>query len=401
MPRVLASLAIALLASPLAGQGPTIRFDGEIRFRGEWDNRTAAANADAATLSRIRLGGRIAADARLRGYVQLQDSRAWGGATNTLTDASADQLDLHQGWLEFGAADDGLQIRLGRQEFALADERLIGSVGWTNTGRVFDGALARYRTGGTHLGAFWMNVAERDALNATGVDPQANQGARDDGWFAGGFVSAPVGAFTVDGALLHDRKGLTDASWTATARLSGRSAGFRIDATGAYQFGEARRAFLASGALAYGVAQGWVGGQVDYLSGDDSPGVGTRKAFHTLYATNHKFYGYMDYLLTPGQLGEAGLIDAMVRVQMPLAGWQWKLDGHRFATPQPLGGSNGFGSEIDLVTTYTMASGALLEVGAAAFRASDGAAVALPAFATGAAGDWTTWAYAQVTLRWR
>ena len=95
MPRVLASLALALLASPLAGQGPAIRFDGEIRFRGEWDDRTAVTNADAATLSRIRLGGRIAADARLRGYVQLQDARAWGAATNTLTDASADQLDLH------------------------------------------------------------------------------------------------------------------------------------------------------------------------------------------------------------------------------------------------------------------------------------------------------------------
>ena len=401
MPHSLAFLAVGLVALPLVGQGPAARFDGEIRFRGEWDDRTAAANADAATLARIRLGALIAAGPRLRGYVQVQDARAWGGAANTLTDASADQLDLHQGWLEFGTAHAGWQVRLGRQEFALADERLVGSVGWTNTGRAFDGAVARYVSGSTQVGAFWMNVAERDALNATGVDPQANQGVRDDGWFGGTFVSTPTGPVTLDAALLHDRRGVTNASWTATARASGRLAGFRVDAAGAYQFGEVHRAFLASALVARDVADGWMGAQVDYLSGDDTPGTGTRKAFHTLYATNHKFYGYMDYLLTPGQLGEAGLIDAMLRVNVPVAGWRWRLDGHRFATPQPLGGSNAFGTEIDLVTARALASGAQFELGASAFRAGDGAAVALPAFAAGGAGDWTTWAYAQVTLRWQ
>ena len=158
-----------------AQESPTVRFSGELRLRGEWDGRTVGVGDDAATLSRIRLGARVALNGWLGAFAQLQDARAWGTEGNTLTDASADRLDLHQGYAEIGHAERVLG-RLGRQEIALGDERLVGAVGWANTGQAFDGARLLGRTGGFDWNVFWMNVAERDSLLATGPNPQVNQG---------------------------------------------------------------------------------------------------------------------------------------------------------------------------------------------------------------------------------
>src|SRR5690606_22845165 len=38
-----------------------------------------------------------------------------------------------------------LGLRLGRQELAYGNERLVGAVGWSNVGRSFDAALLRLR----------------------------------------------------------------------------------------------------------------------------------------------------------------------------------------------------------------------------------------------------------------
>ena len=53
---------------------------------------------------------------------------------------------------------------------------------------------------------------------------------------------------------------------------------------------------------------------VEYLSGDDDPTDGTYKVFDTLYATNHKFYGFMDYFLNiPVHTFGLGLRDVHAR----------------------------------------------------------------------------------------
>ncbi len=392
--------ALLLVAPPALAQGPTLAVDGQVRLRGEWDGRTSATAADAATLSRIRLGVRVAADSALRVYLQLQDARAWGTESNTLTDASADQLDLHQGYVELGRPEGRFGARLGRQELSLGDERLVGPVGWTNTGRSFDGALVRMRDGRLEARAFWMVVAERDALIATGLDPQANEGADDDGWLVGAFASVPAGALTLEGTLLHDRNAVTDASWTAAVRAHGGQATWRLDGTAAYQFGRDRRAYLVSGRVGKEWPRLAASVQVDYLSGDGEPTDPTRRAFHTLYATNHKFYGFMDYFLAlPAQTAEAGLLDAQLRLEVPTGPWRWRVDAHRFATAEPRAGSRALGTEIDLVGSRPVAKGAVLELGAAVFAPARLAGVLLPAFAAGTRS--TYWGYAQLTVQWR
>ena len=80
---------------------------------------------------------------------------------------------------------------------------------------------------------------------------------------------------------------------------------------------------------------------VDYLSGDDDFGDETEKWFDTLYATNHKYYGFMDYF--PAQTGGRGFTDIHVRgltdihvklAAQPLESTQVNVAFHNFRSSQ-------------------------------------------------------------------
>jgi hypothetical protein len=392
------ALALALAAPAMRAQVPALTLSGELRLRGEWDGRTAQAGDDAVTLSRVRLG--VAAQVRpwLSTFIQLQDARAWGTETGT-TEGSADQLDLHQGYVSLTAL--GGSLRLGRQELSLGDERLVGPLNWSNVGRAFDGAVVTRPLGDRgEVRLFWLNVAERDALQPGGPDPQLNEGADLDGWFLGGVVAHRLGAAQLELTLVHDRNGVTDKSFTASGRLFGRAGDLLYDGTGAYQFGADRRAYLLSGRIGLALGRGAIAAQVDLLSGDSDTLDATRSAFASLYPTGHAFHGYMDYLLSfPVQTRQAGLIDAMARLAVPLPEpWTLRSDVHYFALPHERGGERALGVEADLIVARTLVPGVAAEAGAAMFVPKDLAGTLLPAFALGT-DDATSWGYVMLTVR--
>jgi len=395
-------LAAALLAyaaaAPLHAQSTTrLGFDGEFRLRGEWDGRTVDGRVDAVTLLRVRLGVRAEVASWIGAYAQLQDARALGTEGSTL-DGSADLLDMHQAYVELGTK--ALAGRLGRQEMALGDERLIGAVRWSNTGRVFDGARLLGATSGISWQAFWMNVVERDAVLPTGPDPQLNQGIDNDGWLVGGFASGKLGGTTAELTAIVDREAATEESYTLGLRAHGRARALLYEAAGAYQFGPDRSAYLASGKVGVAFGSVTVAAQADYLSGDDDLSDGEARAFHTLYATNHKFYGIMDYFLAlPGQLGQAGLVGAMLRGSFAFPkNASVRLDVHRFAVAKERSGTRALGTELDLVGDWSLHRSAALQLGGGIFLPEPLASRLLPAFAAG--NEPTYWAYAQLTVRW-
>jgi hypothetical protein len=334
----------------------------------------------------------------MRVYAQLQDARAWGTEASTLADASADQLDMHQVHVELGT--DAVAARLGRQEMALGDERLVGAVGWSNTGRVFDGARLLGAAGGITWQAFWMNVAERDSLGATGVVPQGNQGIDDDGWLVGGFASVTRAGATVELTALVDRHAETEESYTVDVRAHGSAGRVRYDAAVAYQFGPDRSAYLASARTGVVLGRATVAVQGDLLSGDDDPAAGDVRAFHTLYATNHRFYGYMDYFLAPQtQLDQAGLVDAMLRGSLALPREvRMRADLHRFWTARERFGGRALGTELDIIGEWGLHELGSLEIGLGVFAPTDLATQLMPAFAAG--DSITYWGYAQLTVGW-
>ena len=332
-------------------------------------------------------------------YGQFQDSRAWGSELNTLTDKSADLMDMHQVYAVLGSKPS-FKAKLGRQEVNLGDQRLVGAVDWTNTGRSFDGARLSGAAGQFNWSALWMNIRERDSLLVTGLDPQINQGVNDDGWLIGGFGSTALGDVNAELTFLVDRYAVTEESYTTNLRFHRGPKGLLFDAAGAYQTGPDREAWFASGKLGWGFDRFSVAGQLDYLSGDPDPEDGQTKAFNTLYATNHKFYGYMDYFLfIPEQLDEAGLLDIVLRGSVALPkGTTVRLDLHRFAVAQERNGSRALGTEVDVVGSWKLHELAGLELGGGIFLAESLATDLLPAFGNG--DDPTYWGYAQLVLRW-
>ncbi len=379
---------------------PRFRVEGQFRLRFEGDGRTADVSPDFAVLSRIRLGGGASLADWIDVYGQIQDSRAWGSETNTLTDASADLLDLHQGFAVLGS-EPTFKAKLGRQEVDLGDQRLVGAVDWSNVGRSFDGARLYGEVAGFTWNAFWMDVRERDSLLVIGLDPQLNQGVDDDGWLIGGYGTKAFGDVNAELTFLFDRDAITKESYTTDLRLHGTSSGFLYDWAGAYQTGPDREAWFASGKLGYGWNRNSIAAQLDYVSGDSDPEDSETNAFNTLYATNHKFYGYMDYFLAlPEQLDQAGLVDAILRGTWGAAkNTSVRVDLHRFWTAEERFGETELGTELDLVGAWNILPVANLQAGGGLFMPEELATQLLPAFAGGKETTW--WGFVQLTLQWK
>jgi hypothetical protein len=398
-----AACALLLIPGSLLGQEgneyPTFRWDGQFRLRAEADGRTSGVDPDFATLSRVRLGAGVGLLDWLDVYAQIQDARAWGSELNTLTDASADHLDMHQIYADMGSTP-AFKARLGRQIAFLADQRLIGAVEWSNTGRSFDGVRFLGKASGLSWTAFVMNVRERDSLLAVGLHPQDNQGVFDDGWLVAVFGSRKFGDVNSEFTFAYDRKAATDESYTVNLRLHGRTGAVLYEGAGAYQFGPDRSAFFGSGKAGVAIGKATIAAQLDYLSGDTDPTSTTTNAFNTLYATNHKFYGYMDYFLfIPQQLDRAGLVDGILRGSLATsANTTVRLDVHRFLTAKERLGTRQLGTEIDLVGRWNIAAPATLDAGFAVFAPDDLASVMLPAFAGNDSMTW--WGYVQLFLKW-
>ncbi|MFQ5345800.1 MAG: alginate export family protein, partial [Mariprofundus sp.] len=72
---------------------------------------------------------------------------------NTVNDTKApnifaDRFDLHQGYLDINRGEDfGARLRVGRQKFNLGAQRLVASLEWVNTARVWDAVRLSQRLG--------------------------------------------------------------------------------------------------------------------------------------------------------------------------------------------------------------------------------------------------------------
>jgi hypothetical protein len=155
-----------------------------------------------------------------------------------------------------------------------------------------------------------------------------------------------------------------------------------------------------SGRVGLALGRGSIAGQVDLVSGDADTLDATRRAFSSLYPTGHSLYGLMDYFGTfPTQTAQAGLIDAMVRIAVPVPEpWTLRSDIHYFAVPEERNGATALGLEVDLWAGRTLGSGVAAEAGVGVFSPEALAGTLLPAFAAGT-DDATYWAYLMLTVR--
>ncbi len=359
MKRILHVMPVLILAlAPALATAQQVTVGGQIRPRSQYRNPSLSGagstgreffnDGDGFTTMRAR----IHADAKLKGnvriFAQLQDVRIWGSETSTLGDFNADNFDLHQGFVDLSSEDDVWLGRAGRQEVNLGGQRLIGAVDWTQQARSFDGLRLQRMKDGT--GATFLAFQTADATAPT-------QSA-DAGVFAGyGKINNVLGGALGLYAIYNTRNGaLSIDLGTFGFRQVGKIDRFSYRLESYYQTGNTAgldvQAFMVGARIGMNLGKGSVTLWYDYLSGDDDLTDNTSKVFNTLFATNHKFYGYADlFLVIPLETGGRGLQDLAVKGTYKTSeSTLIRLNLHSFrATNQGTLSTKRFGEEIDLV----------------------------------------------------
>ncbi len=109
------------------------------------------------------------------------------------------------------------------------------------------------------------------------------------------------------------------------------------------------------------------------VSGDDDSSDDEFGAFNTLFATNHKFYGFMDYFVSFGSAAGMGLRDLAVSLGVNASeALRLKIDVHHFTADQvPDGFDDVFGQEVDVTGVYKYNSAFSFTIGLSAFAPGD------------------------------
>ncbi|MBD3401291.1 hypothetical protein GF420_00225 [candidate division GN15 bacterium] len=381
------------LAAPLAAE-TEFSFDGQVRVRGEADKKTLDPDSEwfAFVDMRTRLGVLAAINDNTSAYIQLQDSRRMGGrdGDGQLTSGTlnnGDNVDVHQAFLRVNHLwNEGPGMRAGRFEVNLGNQRVFGSVGWSNVGRAWEGVEAWHAFDRFTVRALYLWLLEAGASN------------RD--FYLGGFnVELPrLGAevFTVyERDARPSEHPLAQQHFTRLDRISSgvyvhrTYDAFDLTLNGVYQFGSTHNmyamdipeldisAFLITAEAGYSIesaATPRVAIGIDYASGDDDLDDDTFSAYNNLYYTGHKFRGYMDYFIGSDP---RGLMDVMVRGSLnPVDGWMIKADLHYFQTAAeyPVSideTSKDVGTELDVTVSTSRVSGLDIAAGCSAFFPAD------------------------------
>jgi hypothetical protein len=373
------ALAAAALAVPLGAQ--EVVLGGELRPRFEvrhpvvrdWTNRETRDFVSMRTRGSLL----VTLPRDVRGFVQLQDVREWGADPNTMA-LQAQGLNLHQGWIELGhEATAGLSVRAGRQELVYGEERLIGAVNWAQQARSFNGVRVRGRPAmGLAMDGLFMPIGDEDVGG-----PGTNAG-----------LYGVYGVFDVAGGvdayfLYNNQDGLAGVpavtvsladQYTFGGRWASGLDRFSWRFEGALQRGTRQErdvsAYLLAARLGHALSdRAAIDLWYDHLSGGE-PGDATVRVFDTLFATNHKFYGFMDLFTNiPVHTAGRGLRDlALKGTYQLLHTVQIALDAHAFSLAATAGGEpSRLGEELDLTVAWGYAPGVSITGGASYFLAGD------------------------------
>ena len=289
--------------------GSQLRLRTESRRNAKFDGALPGNDEDY-LLSRFRFDLTWEPNDWIAGVVELQDARIHGerAISETRTpNVFADELDVHQAYLDVGAPASGavpITLRIGRQKLVYGAQRMVSPLEWVNTARVFDGARIRVGAGpGRRLDAFATRLVP---VTPTAFNDHGPTGSRMFNSQLHGVYytdTALIAGSTVEGYwLLRRAARLEDAVHTVGARVDTRRGPWAFDGELAAQTGrhgglEQRAALVhVGGAYATGLpGRLKLGAAFNLGSGDDDPADAVHGTFDQLYPLGHAYYGYMDF----------------------------------------------------------------------------------------------------------
>lgn len=127
----------------------------ELRGRAESNNSFDSASSDQIYLNRLRLDAAIHPAPWVRFFLQGQDTRVLSPGSGEDHESLRNTFDLRQAYIDFRQAEQGWQLRAGRQEIAVGDERLVGADSyWDCFGQAFDAIRLGFAGVKFHVDAF-------------------------------------------------------------------------------------------------------------------------------------------------------------------------------------------------------------------------------------------------------
>lgn len=360
----------------------------------------------------------------------------------------SDTIDLHQAFVTIGNHKEfPVSLKIGRQELSYGEERLVGAFAWNNVGRVFDAAKVRWQNE-------WFGA---DFFTSRVVIPEDHRFNvnNDYDWFSGVYANvnkvpknlldvyflsrnANGNAIAAEPSPQAPQPSARDI-YTVGARLKskpGELGNWDYTLESAYQFGnfQDRRlggdaaprldhsAYMVVAQGGYTFADAWatprLGLEYSFGSGDDNPTNKTHTTFENLFPTNHKFYGYMDFISLQNIHDVRPVITLKPHPRLSLA-----FEGHLFwlanthdnfynvggaprggTAATPLGNGYGVnsryssyvGSEMDVIAGYAITRYAQIEAGYGHFFVGDYVKSSLSAPTHGSTD--ADYVYAQLTL---
>jgi hypothetical protein len=331
--------------------------DGEIRprFEARHGFKAVADSAqDAAAFVEQRM--RLNFGYKTEGYifkVSLQDVHVWGSQPqliNTTAKQNNDgsYLSIHEAWGQ-ALMSESWSLKFGRQEIALDDQRIFGSVGWAAQARSHDAAILKFKKNKFKMD---LGVAynQDKAATANTVATKGSYKALQYLWLHNDFgenfgasvlflnngkeqldydtSSTGVGSAyykdnysqTVGARLTYKKKKLSVAGafYTQMGVHGDRTQVFS-DIDGEYNKEIAGMNYAID--ITYKITDKLsASAGYEYLSGNSQTDTSatyarTNHAFTPFYGTNHKFNGHMDYFYVGNHVGSVGLQDIHLKLK--------------------------------------------------------------------------------------
>ncbi|MBK8352630.1 MAG: alginate export family protein [Saprospirales bacterium] len=347
----------------------------------------------------------------VRLFTSIQDARVWGNEPQAQNVGS---FGLHEGWAEIFIKDKA-SIKLGRQELVYDDHRLLGNLDWVMAARSHDGLVIKvnHKNAQLHIGGGFNQSSEN--LIGT-VYKVKNYKALVFGWYNQKFDSsrASLSVYAVaDGMQINDSTPTTKFRFTFGPRADFKYKHLNANIGAYLQAGKTitnRKilAFMANVYAEYISKKISVGLGYDYISGQNGSKTSNTNynAFYTLYPTNHKFYGHMDYFLDiPTDTKFGGLQDVYLRLNYrPKPKGMIGFDAHYFfsgnkVADPALAGTYlklPLGFELDLYGTYKPWDFMDVRAGYSVMAATHSMEIIKP---TGSRKAYQGWSFIMVSLR--
>jgi len=419
------------------------------------------------TNSRLRLNIGYTAD-RLKFFTSIQDVNTWGQNASTISNMNGSTLSLHEAYAEVQINDstflkniDYLGFKVGRQEIAYDDQKLLGALDWLQQARSHDAIILKFaektwkadagfafnqskenKNSGTtysgiptaQIGTDGSNIASGAGTNGIGTMYKAMQYL---------YVSKEIGFTKAAFLLFNDdfqkpgatagtfQRGVNARTTVGVSVYATILRKHKIDAGFYYQgnkdkIGRTMDGYMATISSQFAVGRKLMTGPgIDFLSGNNTMDSTSKvnRSFDPLYGTPHKFWGYMDYFYASDPYGLQGANGSKNKLSPGLFNAYWKtkyrlrdnlivtFDVHEFFAANKVANvstadlsdkmNTRLGTELDFVLNYNLTKTIGFEFGySVMFGTETMSALKAPVNTAGSNKDLTgQWAYFMINIR--